>query len=319
MRGTAFEEAFSVRRKVKKRGKLSDSVRTGEINLQTDLFGKMRYRINLHMHTTLSDGVMSPAEAAQRYREAGYDAIAITDHWSFGEADELGDMLILSGAEYNINDSNTRDGLFHIVGVGMHTAPELRADADAQTAINAIRKAGGLVILAHPAWSLNSPAQILPLKGVDVLEIYNSVSGVHMSRRPDSGLIVDMLGAQGRFYPLIADDDTHYYDGDDRMSWIMAEASDCTRESLLRAIRNGHFYATQGPEVHLLRDGDEFIVRCSPCREIVFLSDCVWSPRCFAGNGLTEARYKPRPEETFIRAEVTDENGRRAWTNCVVI
>lgn len=271
------------------------------------------------MHTTLSDGKKSPVEAAQIYRDAGYDAIAITDHWSFGEAGEFEDMTILSGAEYNIFDSNTRDGLFHIVGVGMQNDPELRADSDAQTAIDAIRKAGGLAILAHPAWSLNTPAQILPLKNVDVTEIYNSVSGVHMSRRPDSGLIVDMLGAQGRFYPLIADDDTHYYDGEECMSWIMVQAFDRTRSSLLRAIRNGNFYATQGPEVHLLREGDEFVVRCSPCREIVFLSDWVWSPRCFTGEGLTEARYTPREEETFIRAEVTDASGRRAWTNCVVI
>ena len=287
--------------------------------MQTDLFGKTRYRVNLHMHTTLSDGVKTPAQAAQIYRAAGYDAIAITDHWTYGEPGELEDMTVLSGCEYNVKVCNTRDGLFHIVGAGMLRDPEIPHDADAQTIINLVRQAGGLVILAHPAWSLNSPAQILPLEHVDVTEIYNSVSGVHMSRRPDSGLIVDMLGAQGRFYPLIADDDVHYYDGDECMSWIMVEALDRTRESLLHAIRNGCFYATQGPEVHIRREEKELVVRCSPCREILFCSDWVWSKRVFTGNGLTEARYLPVAEEHFVRAEVTDENGKRAWTNCVLL
>lgn len=287
--------------------------------MQTDLFGKTRYRVNLHMHTTLSDGLKTPAQAAQLYRAAGYDAIAITDHWTFGEPGELEDMTVLSGCEYNMLSSNTRDGLFHIVGVGMQRNPEIPHDADVQTVINSIRQVGGLVILAHPAWSLNSPAQILPLEHVDLTEIYNSVSGVHMSRRPDSGLIVDMLGAQGRIYPLIADDDAHYYDNDACMSWIMVEALDRTRESLLHAIRNGQFYATQGPEVHIRREGAELVVHCSPCREILFLSDCAWSRRVFAGEGLTEAHYLPVEAEHFVRAEVTDENGRRAWTNCVLL
>ncbi len=287
--------------------------------MYTDLFGNTRCRVNLHTHTTLSDGRKTPAEVAQLYHDAGYDALALTDHWTYGAAGEFDGMTILSGGEYNVKVCNTREGLFHIVGVGMTHDPEIPFQSTAQEIIHALRQAGGLVILAHPAWSLNTPAQILPLKYVDATEIYNTVSGVHMSRRPDSGLIVDMLGAQGRFYPLIADDDAHYYDNDCCRSWIMVEAADNSREALMHAIRVGKFYATQGPEVHLWREGNEMVVRCSPCAEIGFWSDWVFSHRVFTGDGLTEARYRIDPNEHYVRAEVTDREGRRAWTNCVVL
>ena len=287
--------------------------------MQIDLFGNRRYKVNLHMHTNLSDGRRTPAEAVQIYRNAGYDAVALTDHWFFGEGEESSDFTILSGGEYNTKNGDAIKGVYHIVGIGMKRDPAIRRDAPVQEVISSIRAAGGIVVLAHPAWSLNTPEQILPLEGVDATEIYNSVSGVHMSRRPDSGLIVDMIGCSGRYYPLIAADDAHYYDGDECMSWIMVEAEDNAPEYLLPAIRKGRYYATQGPEIHLFREGDEFVVRSSPVCEIVFLSNLVWSPRVFEGESLTEARYHPTPEERFIRAEVMDRDGKRAWSQIIPI
>ncbi len=287
--------------------------------MQIDLFGKPRYKINLHTHTTLSDGKRSLDEVLARYREEGYDAVALTDHWYYGKGGEIDGMTILSGGEYNIGGSDCRNGVFHIVGFGMSREPSVTLSMTAQQLIDAIHDAGGLVDLAHPAWSLNTLEQILPLSHVDVTEIYNTVSGMAMSRRADSSLIVDMLASAGRVYPLIAADDAHYYTGDECVSWIMAEAENNSRESLLDAIKNGRFYATQGPEIHLFREGDEFVVRSAPVSEIVFFSNFVWTPRAFTGNGITEARYKPRNGECFLRAEVTDKNGKRAWTNIVTL
>lgn len=44
------------------------------------------FRGNLHTHTTLSDGRYTPERAAALYRDAGYDFIALTDHWVQGAA-----------------------------------------------------------------------------------------------------------------------------------------------------------------------------------------------------------------------------------------
>ena len=35
----------------------------------------------LHAHTTNSDGELPPADLVRHYEEAGFDALAITDHW----------------------------------------------------------------------------------------------------------------------------------------------------------------------------------------------------------------------------------------------
>ncbi|HVU14003.1 MAG TPA: hypothetical protein VHD90_22145, partial [Phototrophicaceae bacterium] len=39
------------------------------------------YRGNLHTHSTRSDGRLSPELVCRFYREAGYDFLAITDHF----------------------------------------------------------------------------------------------------------------------------------------------------------------------------------------------------------------------------------------------
>lgn len=291
--------------------------------MQIDMFGNRRQKVNLHMHTTRSDGQRSPEAALRIYRNEGYDAVALTDHWVYGEADTCGGMTVLSGAEYNINRKTTEDGVFHIVGIGMEREPHISGDgmtADPQQVIDSIHEAGGLAILAHPAWSLNTPEQILSLHGIDATEIYNSVSGVHESRRPDSGLIVDMLGARGVCFPLIADDDAHYYDSDRCRSWIMVRSDDASRESLLSAVRKGDFYATQGPEVHASVEGEELVIDCSPCREIAVFSDAVWvDHRMIVGDDLTHVRVPVKKFEKFVRVEVTDREGNRAWTNCTVL
>lgn len=285
--------------------------------MQIDLFGKKRYKVNLHTHTTLSDGKKTPAEVAQIYRANGYDAIALTDHWFYGEGEETHDFTILSGIECNVGDPDSRNGVYHIVGIGTRRAPAAKRDMPPQDVINAIHAAGGLAILAHPAWSLNTPEEIQKLKGLHATEIYNSVSGVHMSRRADASLIVDMLASKGCYFPLIAADDAHYYDNDACKSWIMVEAEDNAREYLIPAIRKGNFYATQGPEIHLERIGKEVAVTCSPAQEIVFYSNLVWSRRVFEGDGITSARYTPKPEECYVRAEVVDRNGKRAWSRII--
>lgn len=284
--------------------------------MQIDLFGKKRYKINLHMHTTISDGHRSPEEAAEFYRNADYDAVVFSDHRIFGEEREVNGLLVFSGAEYNTPTRDCRDGVYHVVGFGMEEDPQVELGMAPQEIIDRIHGAGGLAVLAHPAWSLNDPEQIMALQDVDATEIYNSVSDAHHSRRPDSSLIVDMLASRGRFYPLLATDDAHYYDGSDQCkSWIMVEAEELSAKAVKEAIVNNRFYATQGPELHLMREGDEIVAKSSPCEEIYFLSNFVWTPRVFEQSGITEARYTPAEGELYVRAVAKDKNGRYAWSN----
>ena len=53
-------------------------------------------RGNLHMHTSRSDGRLSYEAALALYERAGYDFIAVTDHWILSEAGSTpGGMMLL--------------------------------------------------------------------------------------------------------------------------------------------------------------------------------------------------------------------------------
>ena len=282
-----------------------------------DIFGKTRAKLNLHTHTTVSDGSKSPEESARMYKEAGYDAIAITDHWKYGEKNVIDGLYILPGIEYDIATPEFK--IYHILSLCADKAPVgLDRKCSPQQIVDAIHEANGLAVLAHPAWSLNTPADILSIDGFDATEIYNSVSDVGMSFRPDSSVIIDMLGYEGRFYPLLASDDTHMYNGcDNFISFIMAECDPSDLSSVKKAIKEQRFYASQGPEIHLSRNGDKFRVDCSPVSKIVFASNQPWCRRVFTGDGITSAEYTPLETERFIRAFVVDENGKYAWSNAI--
>ncbi len=298
----------------------------------TDLCGRRRLKINLHTHTTLSDGHKSPAECAAIYRAAGYDAIAITDHWVFTPAGEMEGLTIVSGCEYNITGVSRADGvveIYHIVAIGCTEEPRVPRSYEedgpggldirdrARAIVRAIHEAGGLAVLAHPAWSLNTPDQMADIAGYDATEIYNSVSDWGMSDRPYSGLLVDEAAMRGLIVPLLATDDTHYYDGDECRGFIMVDAETVETVGLCEAIRREAFYASSGPEIHLERLNEtEVRLSCSPAVKIAFLSNGVWTAgRMVRGEDLTEAVYRIKPHETFLRAEVTDREGRMAYSN----
>lgn len=289
----------------------------------TDIFGTERLKVGLHMHTTVSDGRRTPEEAAEIYRKAGYDAVALTDHWAWHPSGELSGLRIISGAEYNIGGSDPCDGgVYHIVALGCATEPAIDRSMTPEEIAAAIHAAGGIAVLAHPAWSLNDPSRVANETFFDATEMYNTVSGVHSSFRPDSGAFCDLLACRGVTFPLLATDDAHYYDGTDATrSFICAHAPD---GDIISAIKRGDFYASQGPEVHLQRDGDRFYVDCTPAETVTFVTNTVWCRgRVVRGHGIEHAEYTVSTEEgrrdRFIRAEVTDAEGKRAWSNFIII
>ncbi|MDO5377858.1 MAG: CehA/McbA family metallohydrolase [Clostridia bacterium] len=278
-------------------------------------------RGNLHMHTKRSDGRLPFEEAVALYEDAGYDFIAVTDHWVVSENGQTpGGMLLLSGCEYNVGE-HVREGVYHIVGVGMEREPALSRSQPGlapQGIVDAIHEAGGLAILAHPAWSLNSAEAVSRLAGLDGTEIYNTTSGFPMNARPYSGLFVDQLASMGVLLPCMAADDAHHYQADVFGGYLMVHARRRSREAILAAIREGSFYATQGPRVSLTVEDGVARVSCSPASHVVFYSDSIWNAqRVSSGEGITQAACRLLPQETFVRAEVIDAQGRTAYTSPV--
>lgn len=289
--------------------------------MTTDIFGNKRYKVALHQHTTLSDGHISVEELIGRYKAAGYDAVAITDHWRYYPEGRIDGVTVISGCEYNMGASDTSIDVMHIVGVGMKYEPLLTKENTRQEVIDAIIRAGGMAILAHPAWSLNTPEEAMALSGFSAVEIYNSVSDVNQSSRPYSGYFVDLLANRGVSLPLIATDDAHYYEGeDDAKSYVMVKAESDSVSDILAAIKKGDFYATQGPEVHIKREGDKIILDSSECVILNILSNSAWAPdRIKRGKGLTHLEYTIKTWDKWVRAEVTDKEGRVGWSNILML
>ena len=75
------------------------------------------FKGNLHCHTTVSDGKLSPDEVVALYRDLGYDFLALTDHRRLSAPTHLeGCMLLLSGMEM---DYTLPGEVLHLIGVGM--------------------------------------------------------------------------------------------------------------------------------------------------------------------------------------------------------
>lgn len=285
----------------------------------TDILGKTRMKLGLHLHTTLSDGKLEPEEAARLYRAAGYDAVAFTDHWVVGEEYECAGLRILSGCEYNTGGYDTAGGVYHIVALGMQGDPGLARTATTQQIVDGVHAQGGIAVLAHPAWSVNSPEMIEAVTGWDATEIFNTVS----RDRAYSGSIIDQIANRGTALPLFAADDCHTYTFEAAVGAVMVDVSDGRTDTpaLLEKLAAGQCYATQGPEVHLAREEDGRItVRCTPAVKVAFFSQIsTHSQRYQFGENMTYAEYTPRDCERWIRAEVTDADGKIAWSNILVI
>jgi hypothetical protein len=172
---------------------------------------------NLHAHTTFSDGRRPVAEVVSRYREMGYDFLAITDHDSWVGEDywysiPAGDdrMLILTGIELNffplsqhvgkvMGDRETLFILNHPARYGLSVDDALRR-------IATLRSEG------------------LPIEAVEVTD-----TGVYQPRYD-----VPAMGV-----PRVATDDSHRDDHVGR-AWIEVDAAR-QPDAILRAIKAGQF------------------------------------------------------------------------------
>ena len=291
-----------------------------------DANGKTWYKGNLHTHTTVTDGKKTPEEVIALYRENGYDFLSLTDHWKHSETRMTDDgMLLLRGCEYNINGADILAGVFHVVAIGEKEPAKLdqklaNGTYTAQDLVDAIHAVGGIAILAHPAWSLETCEQILPLEGFDGIEIYNSVSGLPRNCRPYSGEVIDQLAVRKKVFTSMCADDSHFYENEACMSYIYVQADALTEDAILDAIRAGRVMATQGPRffvtVEEIEGSENRLVRytCDPVSQIVFYTGSVWhNERSLSGDGLCSAEFILRPFDRFVRAELIDADGRRGF------
>ncbi len=276
------------------------------------------YKGNLHMHTTLSDGELTPEDAIDCYEQAGYDFIAVTDHRRPAKGGQYKNMLILPGVEWDCGSSKNPP-VYHIVSIGGdYDGCELpnREMDQPQAIIDKVNKAGAIPILAHPTWSLMNPDELYDLTGVTIAEIFNSASDVPMNAaRADASHYFDLWSMRGRFMAAAGVDDSHRYRGEECRTYTMVQAAELSEEAILNSLRQGNFYASQGPRFYEVRyDRDQVVIRFSEdVKTVLVYSNTVWVDERVFLDSQGQVTYQIMPTDRYLRIELIDGEGRRAW------
>ena len=297
------------------------------------------YRACFHAHTTNSDGLMPPDSLVRHYRTAGFDILAITDHWRVTDASasSTADFLVLPGIEYNARGPEAGAlRLFHIVGIGVQSPVE---GANTPAAfVAAIHAQGGFAIVAHPSWSGLQGADLFTAAGADAVEVWNAGCELEVARG-DSSAQWDIALSRGATLGGIAADDSHYPGFDSARAWVALHLEDLTPASVLDALRTRRYYASTGPSIQSVdANGDEVQVTCSAARQIHLVGPPPFGAGLVAGTmGLSHRAERARRGDgwaegsgaealtggtfhlashlSWFRLVVEDFSGRRAWTN----
>ena len=137
---------------------------------------------NIHSHSTVSDGMFSPRELAELYRDHGYAFLSMTDHNVLVSHSELPEdqIILLTGLEHDLEYSP--DKCIHVVGIAAAGKEETEylckryspAELKDQRLVDLMREDGQSVSLAHPVWSRMGAEEILGLEGLHAVEVFNS-------------------------------------------------------------------------------------------------------------------------------------------------
>lgn len=284
------------------------------------------WRGNLHTHSTNSDGAYPVEAVCQRYRQAGYDFMALTDHflerykWPITDtrAFRTADFTTIIGAELH-TDQTEMGEIWHILAVGLpldFATPTV--DESAAHLAQRAMAAGAYVAVAHPAWYGLTERDIDALGPVDAIEIFNGIAYDH-NDHADSWQIADIMLGRGRRYQTCATDDFHGTGAryDFQRGWVWVKSETLEPASLLAALKAGHYYSSTGPEIHDIQvfPGDKVLVSCSPATR-VFVTGKGSKSVAVGGNGEINFELSLRKfDSPYCRITVRGADGGRAWSN----
>lgn len=176
------------------------------------------FKGNLHAHTTFSDGRRPIDEVIARYRDLGYDFLAITDHedrifedywFNIPPGDDR--ILILPGVELNFEPLSQHVG---------------KVTGDRET----------LYVLNHPArYALTVDETLYRIRTIRAAGL--PIDAVEIT---DTGVYQAEYDVDALALPKIATDDSHR-DPEFGRAWIEVEAPTRSADAILRAVKAGDF------------------------------------------------------------------------------
>ena len=308
------------------------------------------YKVNLHCHTTLSDGHLSPEEIKRDYLAKGYSAVAFTDHDVFIPHNELTDetFVALGGVEYAVSSAVGGGKTCHFCAVALD--PETRiqplwhrekyrgagnsrffrvrvefqenepdyervySPEGVSDMMKKVRDAGFFVTYNHPVWSRETSAEYCFYDGMHAMEISNFAARAMGGPEYCPMVYDEMLRAGKRIFCVSADDN---HSAKVRFGgYVMVNAEKLEYRALTSALLRGDFYASQGPEIkEIFYENGTIFARTSPAKRILF----TFGRQRFArgeqgeeGKTFCEANALVPPNAVYVRLTVEDAEGRHA-------
>lgn len=289
------------------------------------------YKANLHMHTTISDGKMTPEEVKREYKAMGYSVVAFTDHDVMVPHIDLKDdsFLPITSHEIEVNRSSNADypycktyhlnfyskkedltvspafleeGVWAPNAKPLITAEQRKVQHErvySSECVNDIiekaNQAGFLVSYNHPVWSCQNYDDYKDLKGVWGVELYNT-GCAHEGYFDTTEPLMHFNRTGSKVFPL-ATDDAHAGAAskhDCFGGWVMISADKLEYNTIMQALENGDFYASTGPEIKSLSIEDgKLTVTCSEVSEIHLITERRWhrGVRKAAGESVSCAEF----------------------------
>ncbi len=313
------------------------------------------YKVNMHCHTTVSDGMHTPEQIKEKYQELGYSAVCYTDHEVLVGHSDLCDehFVALHGYEVAIKqDTHGHTGVFmpvyhlnliaksqdHLVmpryfkdnpsypgNAAAYRDTVQYSDTIETTVydkewvadyIKAASEQGFLVTYNHPQWSLQRGDDFLGLTYLHAIETING--GCSLIYNDNTSIHYEQMLRSGMRVVPNGGDDNHGADGIG-LGWTMIKARELTYDALIEAYERGDCYASAGPEIHslVIEDG-KIRIKTSPAYRITLLSEGRHFQKAASEAGdMTEAEFAYCPEKfgRYFRFEVRDARGFYAFSN----
>lgn len=218
--------------------------------------GQAWYRGDNHLHSLHSDGKRTPAQIAALARAAGLDFLTTTEHnttsahraWEGLWGD---DLLILTGEEVT-----TRNG--HVVAMG--TDPGVFIDWRYRARDNAfgkyaraIRRAGGLVIPAHPHATCIGCNWKFGLNEADAVEVWNGpyTPDDEVTLAEWDNTLVAHTRGRADWLPAVGHSDAHRDPDVVGLPQTVVLADDLSRRAVQEGIRAGRVWIAESSKVDL--------------------------------------------------------------------
>jgi hypothetical protein len=288
-------------------------------------------RCALHAHTTRSDGELSPEDLVALYERAGFDVLAITDHWVRTEAPSTDAVIVIPSSELSCVVPGDADGHLLAFGIDVDPLEFVRTRPDLAEAAAWVGEHRGVAYLAHPYWTGIRASSLSLNDGIAGIEVYNAGCELEVGRGLSTVHWDDVL-ERGMSCFGIAADDSHHAERDSGFAWVWTRVAERSAAAVLDALASGRFYSSMGPTLDELRVEDASIeVSCSPCRRVTLCTgrqrgaSVSSGPTGYRYGGeivsqsndaeITRARLERPPRSPYGRLELVDRYGRKAWTN----